>query len=58
MDTEVDLSPLNTVGAAWDEKAVTRGGGGGLLTVKSTYSRGMILFTWLNSPWMKTGSLQ
>ena len=57
----MDLSPLNTVEAAWDEKAVTSGGGGGgggLLTVKSTYSRVMILFTWLNSPWMKTGSLQ
>ena len=29
MDTEVDLSPLNTVEAAWDGKAVTSGGGGG-----------------------------
>lgn len=29
LDTEVDPSPLNTVGVAWDEKEVTRGCGGG-----------------------------
>lgn len=29
LDTEVDPSPLNMVGVAWDEKEVTRGCGGG-----------------------------
>ena len=39
MDTEEDPSPPNTVGAAWDEKAVTGVKGEPLLSVKSTYEQ-------------------